>query len=291
MNDVWSKEIQGPKTLYYSRKLRFDDLFAAQYKALFALDEDRELKILEIGCGPGALAGALRRWYPKARITALDRDSDFIAFARQQEPGITFLEGDATALPFEAGSFDVCISNTVSEHIEPGAFYGEQRRVLKPGGICLLLSARRGINVTAPVLEPSEKEQAFWQRIAPLDHSFEKYAVGKYALNEAQHPAALGRHGFAQVRTGYAVIDLTPDDPKFSAALAHDMINAERYGQLESLDSAAYSFGEQLRPGELEELRRQVNSRFDARLAQYDRGEKQWDCAVSLTLVLRGVKG
>ena len=80
MNHIWSKYIQGTKTLYYTRKLRFDDMFSAQYKELFDLDETKKLKILEIGCGPGALAGALHRWYPNAEITAVDRDSEFIRF-------------------------------------------------------------------------------------------------------------------------------------------------------------------------------------------------------------------
>ena len=71
MNVIWSKYIQGTKTLYCSRKLRFNDLFAKQYRELFGLDENRSLKILEIGCGPGALAGALHRWYPRAEIIAV----------------------------------------------------------------------------------------------------------------------------------------------------------------------------------------------------------------------------
>ena len=83
MNTVWSSQIQGVKTLYYSRKLRFDDAFAQQYKALFNLDEHKKLKILEIGCGPGALAGALHRWFPNAEITAIDRDKEFIRFAKR----------------------------------------------------------------------------------------------------------------------------------------------------------------------------------------------------------------
>lgn len=44
MNHIWSKYIQGTKTLYYTRKLRFDDMFSAQYKELFDLDETKNCK-------------------------------------------------------------------------------------------------------------------------------------------------------------------------------------------------------------------------------------------------------
>ena len=164
MNIIWSKYVQGTKTLYYSRKLRFDDMFVEQYKALFELDQNESIKILEIGCGPGALAGALHRWYPNAEITAVDRDSEFVRYAKEHEPGIEFIEGDATNLPFEDNSFDVAISNTVSEHIEPSKFYSEQLRLLKPGGICLVLSSRKGINLTPSCITFNEYEQQFWKK-------------------------------------------------------------------------------------------------------------------------------
>lgn len=32
MNTVWSKYVQGAGTLYYTRKLRFDDMFFEQYR-------------------------------------------------------------------------------------------------------------------------------------------------------------------------------------------------------------------------------------------------------------------
>lgn len=153
MNTIWSKYVQGTKTLYYSRKLRFDDLFSEQYRNLFGLDAKQQLKILEIGCGPGALAGALHRWYPLAEITAVDRDSEFVRFGTENESGVNFVEGDATALPFEDNTFDVTISNTVAEHIEPSKFYGEQLRVLKPGGICLVLPREKeSISIRAALL-------------------------------------------------------------------------------------------------------------------------------------------
>ena len=144
MNENWSRYVQGINTLYLSRKLRFDDMFSDQFIRAFQIDREKKIRILEIGCGPGALAGALARWYPNADIVGVDLDSAFIRFARENEKDVAFLEGDATKLPFEDETFDVTISNTVSEHIEPNGFFGEQLRVLKKGGVCLVLSARKG---------------------------------------------------------------------------------------------------------------------------------------------------
>lgn len=121
MNTLWSDFIQKIDTLYLTRKLRFSDTFMQNYKKAFSID-DKE-KILEIGCGPGALSQALHRWYPNAEIVGIDRDSNFVDFARKEAPFITFLEDDATCLSFEDESFDVSISNTVQEHVEPSNFF------------------------------------------------------------------------------------------------------------------------------------------------------------------------
>ena len=204
MNTIWSKYVQGTKTLYYSRKLRFDDLFSEQYRNLFGLDAKQSLKILEIGCGPGALAGALHRWYPLAEITAVDRDSEFIRFGTENEPGVNFVEGDATALPFEDNTFDVTISNTVAEHIEPSNFYGEQLRVLKPGGICLVLSSRKGININPRCITFNEYEQQFWKKAEQHDDSMERFAVCKYPMSEAEMPVVMSEYGFSNVSTASA---------------------------------------------------------------------------------------
>lgn len=290
MNDIWSKYVQGTKTLYYSRKLRFHDMFKEQYKSQFGLDEKKNIKILEIGCGPGALAGALHRWYPNAEITAVDLDSEFIRFAREHESGVLFMEGDITSLPFEEHSFDVVISNTVSEHIEPSKFYDEQFRILKTGGVCLLLSSRKGIVVAPDCLNPGEYEKCFWKKAEQYDDTMRKYSICKYPMNEAELPVAMENYGFKNIRTGYVPIDLTPDNPKFSPVFAQDIINADRYSDIDAVNSVLHTMPEHFSIEEIEEMKRLIHTKYDTRIAQYNRGEKQWDTNVSIIMVIRAVR-
>ena len=282
MNNLWSDHVQGVMTLYLSRKLRFDDLFFSQYEKLFDLDQNRELNILEIGCGPGALAESLHRWYPKAQITAIDRDSNFISFAQKHIAGVRFMEGDATCLPFEDDSFDVTISNTVQEHVEPTAFWGEQRRVLKQGGICLCLSARKGIQCTAPCLEMTSEEKDFWESLSQAEDELEKYGVGQFHMSEAELPASMEANAFRNVTTGYAVIDLTPDATKYSDKMAEAMIEEGRQARLEAIRSAHSDHADKAILA--------VNNKYDERLRLYRAGIKQWDTSVSVTMIIRGIK-
>ncbi len=290
MNTIWSSRIQGVETLYGSRKLRFCDRFAQQYMGLLGLDPQRALNVLEIGCGPGALAGALHRWYPRAQITATDRDSAFIQFAQCNEPGITFLEADAAALPFADGVVDVTISNTVAEHVEPGAFYGEQYRVLKPGGQCIVLTTRKTIRAAAQCMEDAPFEIAFWEKVNRADDTLERYAVGRYAMNEAQLPAAMEKYGFSEVRTGFITVALTPDDAGMPETLALEIIESDRRADLEALERVRLTLPQLVSDLDIDEMKRRTNEKYDLRLRQYRQGEKQWDTTVSVIMAVCGVK-
>ena len=285
MNTIWSENVQGIKTLYLTRQLRFDDLFFPQYEKLFGLDKNTPVKILEIGCGPGALAQALHRWYPNAQITAIDRDSNFISFAKENCPGIEFLEGDATALPFAADTFDVTISNTVQEHIEPAAFWGEQLRVLKKGGVCLCLSTRKGIYCTAPCLEQTTEEEDFWSALPGYEEEMKKYEVCQFPMTEAQLPASMEKNGFTNVTTGYAAINLTSDSAEYSKQFSEKIIEAGRQVALEAVECAR-SDDEAKRAAALSA----INKKYDERLALFHAGKKQWDTSVTITMVVRGNK-
>ncbi len=290
MNAIWSKYIQGVNTLYCNRRLRFDDMFKGQYQKSFGLDDGKPLKILEIGCGPGALAGALRRWYPNAEITAVDRDTEFIRFAQEHEKGITFLEADAVKLPFENDTFDVTISNTVAEHIEPNAFYGEQFRVLKTGGICLVLSARKGITVNPSCITPNDFENTFWEKAESYDNRIEKYEICKYPMSEAEIPAVMEKHRFHHVSTSYMALNLTPDNPSLSKELAHDMINSEREAALDSIKNIVNALPDCFAEDEIGKMLALADDKYNLRLKQYENGEKQWDTNVSLLMIIRGIK-
>lgn len=283
MNTIWSEHVQGIMTLYLSRKLRFDTMFFDQYKSLFNLNQSSKLRILEIGCGPGAFAESMHRWYPNAQITAIDRDSNFISFAKENITGVDFREGDVTQLPFESHSFDVTISNTVLEHVEPTVFWGEQRRVLKSGGICLCLSARKGLCCVAPCLETTEKEKRFWESVPQSENDLEKFNVCRFPKSESEIPASMEKNGFTNVTTGYAIIDLTPDDPKYSSSMAELMIEAMRQTDMEAVQS--------VHSDHADEIISVINSKYDERIRLYREGIRQWDTSVSVTMISRGIKG
>ena len=290
MNILWSTYVQKEETLYQSRALRFANRFREKYTNAFGIDE--KSRILEIGCGPGALSEALTRWYPDATVIGTDRDTQFISFAKKKSPHITFLEEDATALSFDDESFDVTISNTVSEHIEPEKFYGEQYRILKKGGICLVLSARRGIEHRAPcVAAQSDFEKEIWKRTEKICMEADKEnAVCAYPKNEMEMPHLMQQYGFQNVSTEFITINLAPDNPCYDAETAHRIINMSRTVALDGVDVLSNTVGSMVSEDELCEMRRQIHARYDERLRLYDAHIPQWDTYMSLTMILRGEK-
>jgi SAM-dependent methyltransferase len=91
---------------------------------------------LDVGCGPGALTGALVARYGAPAVAAIDPTPAFVAAARSRYPGADVREADAEALPFPDGAFDATLAELVVHFMaDPAAGMGEMVRVTRSGGV------------------------------------------------------------------------------------------------------------------------------------------------------------
>ena len=96
-------------------------------------------RALDSGCGAGALAFALAPFVE--RVVGVDLSADLVAAGNElAPPNCELIVGDATALPFEYGSFDIAGCMRVLHHARrPELVVSELARVTRPGGRILLV--------------------------------------------------------------------------------------------------------------------------------------------------------
>jgi ubiquinone/menaquinone biosynthesis C-methylase UbiE len=107
--------------------MRMEDTLAPYEAALGAISEPIR-RALDVGTGTGAGARAIGERFPTADVVGVDVSPAMIAEARKLVPEATFVEGDASKLPFDDESFDL------AAHSNMIPFLDETARVLRPGG-------------------------------------------------------------------------------------------------------------------------------------------------------------
>jgi ubiquinone/menaquinone biosynthesis C-methylase UbiE len=93
-------------------------------------------RILDIGCGTGALLEQIASNYPQSQLFGVDPVAEMLAIARQKLPSNTELkQGWAEALPFDGEQFDVVVSCNMFHYIcQPVIALQEMHRVLRSNG-------------------------------------------------------------------------------------------------------------------------------------------------------------
>jgi SAM-dependent methyltransferase len=118
------------------------DNFMGRYSRLLAIQMadlggvERGQRVLDVGCGPGALTAELVQRLDAGDVAAVDPSAPFVEAARARFPGATVLQASAEQLPFPNGGFDATIAQLVVHFMaDPVAGLIEMKRVTRAGGV------------------------------------------------------------------------------------------------------------------------------------------------------------
>lgn len=93
------------------------------------------MRVLDVGCGPGALARELAERVG-ARASAVDPRAEYVEACRGRSPEVDVRIGIAEELPFADGSFDAVLAQLVIQSLDdPPRALLEMCRVAIPGGL------------------------------------------------------------------------------------------------------------------------------------------------------------
>jgi SAM-dependent methyltransferase len=113
---------------------RFSVLLSPQLADLAGVRDGQ--RVLDVGCGPGALTVELVRRVGAAAVSAVDPSEPFVAAARERHPEVGVERASAEELPFPDDAFDAALAQLVVHFMaDPSAGVAEMRRVTRRGGV------------------------------------------------------------------------------------------------------------------------------------------------------------
>jgi SAM-dependent methyltransferase len=92
-------------------------------------------RVLDVGCGPGALTAELVARLGAGSVSAVDPSEPFVAAAKARQPDVDVQRAAAEDLPFAEDVFDAALAQLVVHFMkDPVAGLREMKRVTVPGG-------------------------------------------------------------------------------------------------------------------------------------------------------------
>src|SRR5690349_4675359 len=99
-------------------------------------------RILEVGCGAGALAAELAR--RADRVDAVDRSAEMIEAARRVVPGnVDCVQADILEHPLPEAAYDAVVSLTTLHHMRLDQVLPRLAHTLRPGGVLAVIALPR----------------------------------------------------------------------------------------------------------------------------------------------------
>src|SRR5512146_1057817 len=157
-------------------------------------------RVLDVGCGPGALTAILVAKLGTDSVSAIDPSESFVTAARERMPGVDVRCGVAEALPWPDEAFDCAVAQLVVHLMaDPPAGISEMARVTRPGGT-VAATVWDFAGGAAPV-------SPFWQAAQEVDPEARDEA-GLPGAGEGQLAGLLRQAGLAGVESGTLTVRL-----------------------------------------------------------------------------------
>ena len=99
-------------------------------------------RLLDVGCGVGAIHPHVAGLPEKPEVIGVDVSAASIELAKTRNPSGRFLHYDGRRLPFEDNTFDAAYAICVLHHVSPldrPGFMAEFNRIVRPGGLGILI--------------------------------------------------------------------------------------------------------------------------------------------------------
>lgn len=185
--EYYSRESRSPETLARYGSIRDAVLRTRPTGGVPAVDDG--LDVADIGCGAGTQCLIWAR--DGHRVHGLDVNEPLVELARErareESLEVDFRIGSASELPWNEGSFDVCLVPELLEHVENWEeCLDEFCRILRPGGVLFLSTT----NTLCPIQQEFNLPLYSWYP-APLKRRYERLArtTRPELVNHATYPA------------------------------------------------------------------------------------------------------